>query len=206
MWTEAGEIIKAVAPVFTASAAVAAVLIGYKGLTKWQVEMLGKRKSELAEEVLSGFYQMRDIMSSIRSPNGYTGEGESRKCAANETPEMKAKLDQHFVTIERYKQHIEFFSTFRSKRYRMRALFGPSAEKAFTLMDEAVSSVITASRMLMMRVGPQLTQLDPKLSSKWDYAVWETGGENDLVAVKINEAVKLIEDVCRPILVLDGKK
>lgn len=204
MWTEAGEIIKAVAPIFTASAAVAATVIGYKGLTKWQTELLGKRKVELAEEVLSGFYQMRDIMSAIRSPGGFVGEGESRKAAENEAPEMKIKLDQQFVTIERYNRHIEFFAGLQAKRYRMRALFGPAAEQAFVLINEAIAKVITAARMRGMRVAQQWTTLDPKLSIELDHAVWEAGGENDIVSAKINEAVKLIESVCRPIL--EGKR
>ena len=129
MWTEAGEIIKAVAPIFTASAAVAATIIGYKGLTKWQTELLGKRKVELAEEVLADFYQLRDTMRAFRSPFGMTGEGAYRKGADNETPSEKEKLDARFATIERYNHHIEFFAKLNAKRYRMRALFGDAVDQ-----------------------------------------------------------------------------
>jgi hypothetical protein len=39
-----------------------------RGLGKWHVETVGKRRTELAEDVLSSFYQMRDIIGEIRSP------------------------------------------------------------------------------------------------------------------------------------------
>jgi hypothetical protein len=35
--------------------------IGYRGLTKWREERIGKRRVELAEDVLADFYQARDM-------------------------------------------------------------------------------------------------------------------------------------------------
>jgi hypothetical protein len=39
-----GEVIRAVAPVFTAGAACFGAYIGYRGLEKWRAETIGKRK------------------------------------------------------------------------------------------------------------------------------------------------------------------
>ena len=54
MWSEIGGAVLAIAPAFTAIAACYAAYIGYRGLTKWQAETLGKQRVELAENVLSG--------------------------------------------------------------------------------------------------------------------------------------------------------
>ena len=202
-WAEAGEVIKAIAPVFTAGAAIAATIIGYKGLTKWQAEMLGKRKTELAEEALASFYQFKDIMSSIRSPMASTDEGRSRRAGENETPQMKTKLDQRFTTLERYNQNIEFFATLNARRYRMKALFGPASDQAFKLKDEAIGQVISAAQMLLRRTAQEWQSYDPQLTNEWERAVWETGTVNDPVTIKIDEAIKLIEQLCSPIL--EGK-
>ena len=61
-WEVVGEMIKAVAPVFTAGAACSGAYIAYRGLTKWHAETVGKRRVELAEDVLADFYQARDII------------------------------------------------------------------------------------------------------------------------------------------------
>ncbi|MCA3564130.1 MAG: hypothetical protein IOC90_10145 [Methylocystis sp.] len=50
-----------------------------------------RRRQELAEELLSGFYEARDAMKSVRSPFGHSGEGSSRTRDENETAEEKRK-------------------------------------------------------------------------------------------------------------------
>jgi hypothetical protein len=67
-WSEVGEFIKAVAPVFTAAAACTAAWIGWRGLEKWRSETVGKRKAEIAEITLATIYEMEEILRSARSP------------------------------------------------------------------------------------------------------------------------------------------
>ena len=45
------------------------------GVNAWRREYIGKRRLELAEEVLSLFYEARDIIRYIRNPFGYIGRG-----------------------------------------------------------------------------------------------------------------------------------
>jgi len=45
-----------------------------------------KRRQDLAEEVLSSFYQMKDIIRAIRSPMSYEGEGKDRPKVEGERP------------------------------------------------------------------------------------------------------------------------
>jgi hypothetical protein len=58
-WSDIGEFIKAVAPMFTAVAACTGAWIGWCGLKKWRAETIGKRKAELAEDVIADFYEAR---------------------------------------------------------------------------------------------------------------------------------------------------
>jgi hypothetical protein len=52
--------------VITAITAVVSAVIALRGLNRWRAEAIGKRKAELAEDVLASFYQLRDIMTFAR--------------------------------------------------------------------------------------------------------------------------------------------
>lgn len=63
-------------------------------LTAWRREYIGKRNLELAEDILSLFYETRDVIGSIRSPLGFVGEGSTRKASPNESHEDKEVYDR----------------------------------------------------------------------------------------------------------------
>jgi hypothetical protein len=75
-WADVGEVFKAIGAIATGGAALWGALIAFRGLSKWQDETLGKRKTEIAEQVLSGFYQMRDVIRGVRSPAVWQGESD----------------------------------------------------------------------------------------------------------------------------------
>ena len=62
------EWISALANLMTGLAAVVAGWAGVRGLDAWRAELVGQRKTELAEEVLAGFYRVRDILTWARFP------------------------------------------------------------------------------------------------------------------------------------------
>ncbi len=108
-------------------AAIAVIL----GVGAWQREYVGKRKIELAEEVLALFYEARDAISYIRNIFGFVGEGNTRKADPNESPEDKKIHDDAYVVFERYNKHQEPFNKLYSMRYRYMARFGKDSAKPF---------------------------------------------------------------------------
>jgi hypothetical protein len=83
-------------------ALVGAAGVAVYGIDAWRRELSGKRKYELAEEVLALFYQARDHIAFLRMPFGSTVEGKSRKPVAGETTEQAKARDQAYVVYERY--------------------------------------------------------------------------------------------------------
>ncbi len=101
------------------------------GINAWRNEFVGKRRIELAEEVLVGFYEARDVIRIIRNPFGHVGEGSTRQAADGEPSEMKQILDNAYVVFERYEKHKEVFNRLQSLRYRFMAQFGADAARPF---------------------------------------------------------------------------
>ena len=131
-WSDAIHIIQS-------CAVIGASFVAIYGINAWRVEFVGKRRIELAEEVLVLFYQARDAIASMRNPMGYIGEGETRKPGPNETSEQKDDLNQAFVLIERYNKHIDAFSRLHALRYRFILQFGADASKPFDDLNRLVN-------------------------------------------------------------------
>jgi hypothetical protein len=75
------------------------------GINAWRREFVGKKRIDLAEEVLARFYEASDVIRIIRSPLGYVGEGSTRQAGENESPEAKQILDRAYVVFERYEKY-----------------------------------------------------------------------------------------------------
>ena len=75
------------------------------GVDAWKREFIGKRKIELAEEVLSKFFEVKDAVAFIRSPFVTSDEGKSRKHEASESAVVSELLDRGHVVFERYQKN-----------------------------------------------------------------------------------------------------
>ncbi len=189
-WSEIGEIIKAVAPVFTAGAACTGVWIGWRGLTKWRAETIGKRRTELAEMVLADFYRFEDVMRTVRSPLPLGDYG---------TPEMQVELQK--IPGQRLSENSEFLSQMRVRKHAFAALFGKQAafpfDEAHKLVELIDATHVTMSTFLEMRSNE-----DP--SKRAQFQAWEDviffrpDVTTDAVAQRIRRAVDEIEQTCRP--------
>ena len=200
MWTELGEIIKAVAPAITATAAAIGAYVGVKGINKWQAEAIGKKKIDLAEDVLAAFYDARDRIKFIRAVEGYAHEGEERKAPEGESNFQKRERDAAFVPLARYENHRQFFSELMAKRYRLRAQIGPRVDQPFNELQSVISKILTAARMLMRTAGARTESSEP-LRKEWLAAIYEM--DNDPISTRIDAAISDLEKVCQPIL--EGK-
>jgi hypothetical protein len=199
---EIAELVKAMSSIVTACAACFGAYIAYKGLTKWQIENIGKKKVDLAEELLASIYDARDRVSQVRSPLGYLGEGQTREQAKDETPEQKHALDTAFSTLERYNMHREFFATLNAKRYRAKALFGDALEEQFRELFSAINEVLFAAHDRMDDVRHRATDLDEV--NRLRRIVMGTGSAKDEIAVRIETAVRRTEGILRPIIEKGG--
>jgi len=186
---------------------ILASLFAIYGIDAWRREYVGKRRIELAEEVLALFYQARDIIGTIRSSFGYVGEGETRKPGPNENPEHKEALDQAYVLIERYNRHTEVFSRIHALRYRFMAQFGTDSMAPFEELNRVINELILSAR----RKARHSTQPERTLQSEEALErhhqefieierVYYSGFEDDPISPRVNKIVGDIERVCRSVI------
>jgi hypothetical protein len=155
-----------------------------------------KRRQDLAEELLSGFYQARNVLQAVRSPMSFEGEGAGRPRRDYENAAQARGRDTYFVPLARLKDHGEFLSGLMSKRYRAQAVVGPEIGRAFQTLHEVVVAVQVSADALI-----QMSGLDVETRRKFELDIWWTNLANDPLDQKVQSAVQTVEAVCRPILV-----
>jgi len=182
------------------------------GVNAWRHEFIGKRRIELAEEVLALFYEARDVISYIRNPFGYSGEGSSRKSSENESPEEKQIYDNAYVVVERYNKNQELFNKIYSMRYRFMAQFGKEASVPFDELRKIVNDIFISSRMLThhwkdqgRRTWKSEAEFNKHLEElhKYEAVFWEMSVDDDPIIPRVSAVISNIEDRCNAII---GKK
>src|SRR5690606_29855691 len=88
------------------------------GIISYKIEEKWKRKYELAEEVLTKFYEAEHVIRIIRSPFGNINEGKSRNKSKNESPEETKIYNNAYVTRERYENNKGSIEKLQSLKYR----------------------------------------------------------------------------------------
>lgn len=192
------ELAKAIPSVVTAITAVVGVVIAARGLNRWRAETIGKRKAELAEEVLADFYQARDIIIAARSPGSFGHEDTTRQKADWESEDDTRALNAYFTTAERLNNKREFFAQFHARRYRFIAHFGLEAGISYDELHSIYAEIVVAVRMLIMTYRQQSLGSFPQNRRAWEAIIGWAPPENDKIPERLDAIVSAIEKICRP--------
>ena len=181
--------------------AVAAVAIpAFLGLNTLRKQLIGKRKIELAEEVLTLSYTLQYAIKSARYPGSYSSEGTEREGRDQEPEAQRNRNDSYYAPISRLSQHSEEFSRLLSSSMRFRAYYGEQGQESLAAFNIVRNKIYGAVGMLINK--SQEERVSSKLIEKWHNTIWDmsTEDEPDEINLQINDAVAEIERICRPIL------
>ncbi|WP_287584059.1 hypothetical protein [Candidatus Borrarchaeum sp.] len=178
------------------------------GIGSWHREYKGKRQAELAEEVLSLFYEARDAIKHIRNPFSHAGEGATRKQSENESADEKKAYDQAYVVFERYNANLELFNRLHSLRYRFMTQFGEGSAKPFVELRKILNEIFASAQTLANLWAKQRTFFRTDQASKEHFEFkekleaifWEGLADEDPINPKLEKCVQDIEVMCRGIL------
>jgi len=159
-----------------------------------------KRKTEFAETVLADFYQVKDIISGIRSPGSFGNEGQSRPREPWETESDTRKLNNYFIVIERLEKKSEFFSQFIARRYQFIAMFGPEAAKPYDDLWKVRADIIISVRMLLQTHQRRDLGSIPEDRKAWETTMGWLHAAQDPIDMRINQIIDVVELICRPVI------
>ena len=188
---------------------IIASIVAILSISEWRRETKWKRKYELAEEVLSTFYDISDKFEIIRSPAGHLGEGETRKKNINETPEESKILDQAYVVFERYEKEKEPFIKLMSLKSRFMVLFGKEAVEPFNEIFKLRNTLFIAATRLGRRYWKDQgrRQFDEKQfekhlkeMEKQEAIFWSDLSDEDEFKKQVDLTICKIENICRNII------
>ncbi|NVM53142.1 MAG: hypothetical protein HWN66_05525 [Candidatus Helarchaeota archaeon] len=190
-------------------AVIAAALVAIYGISSWRREMKGRKEYELAEEVLTLFYEAKDKISAIRNPLSWSGEGQSRKASPEEKPEEKEAFDRAHIVFERYQRYQETFNRLHALHYRFKTIFGRDKVKPFDDLNKIVRDIHTAATMLghyWVRLSKTHLPMNEreydrliKNIQEYETVIW-AGFDPDPIAPKVESLIEEIEKICEPIL------
>lgn len=181
-------------------ASVAAVL----GINAWKREHLGKRRIELAEEVLVNLYKAQEVLERIRQPHFQPGEGSTRIGHVDETERERELYNTAFIIMERYNKNIETFKPIYALQYKFKAVFGPEDYKVF----EEFKSVFWTIREAFIQRANLLKERDQIGESSQKLLDWEelwrvnariyeaSDGGDDPIARQIANVIAKVEKIC----------
>ncbi len=192
--------------IITAVSVAIAALAFVIGVNAWRREFVGKRRIELAEDVLALFYEAQDAIREIRNPFSDGREGKTRKRSEHEMEEESQLLDQAYVVFERYQKREKLFAELRSLKYRVMATFGSNAGESFDELYGIINEIFTAANILgtyywqrqgRVRMSEEEFKKHLEQMHKYEAIFWFKGEENDEVTPRVQKTVEKIEAIAR---------
>lgn len=191
--------------ILQAGSIIGAAWMAIWGISAWRREMIGRKKADLAENVLAAFFEAQDIFISARHPFAFGNEGRSRPRDDNENDDDAHHLDSFYVPIERIEKHNEFFAKLEASKYRFMTLFGSEAVLPFHEIRGVRNEIVSAAVSLIrrhkaLRGRDQFPERDQNRIRELEEIIWSVGQDDDPLKNRIENAVSSIEQTCRPIL------
>jgi hypothetical protein len=182
----------------TALAGLAALMAGWaaiRGFDAWRAETVGRRKTELAEEVLAQFYRARDVLIWARLPDRPLDLGPQ-----DDDPDKRHH--SHASPIERLTQESALFSELQASRYRFMAYFGEDSAHPFEQIRAIHGEVMSSAQSLIRDPNGLASDAD---RDRWKDAIGWVEAEDDTLARRLADTIAEVEHVCRP-LIADQKR
>jgi hypothetical protein len=187
------EWISAAGGLVTGLAALVGGWAALRGLDTWRSELVGRRKTELADEVLAQVYRARDVLTWARTP--VVGEGVGPEWTANSVSWNQALS----APIERITEESELFSQLHANRYRFIAYFGETASSAFEEIRSVHAEVVAAAGELV-RDSADSASAGEAQREIWQGAIGWGQREDDGIPARLDNALRQIEQICLPMI------
>lgn len=199
-------------PAVSAMATIGAALVAVWGIMTWRREHVGKKRIDLAEDVLALAYEAKDFYEAVRMPLGREGDGSSRQKLLDEIEAETRMLNEAFIQIERCNNRPDLFPKLRTLRYRFMAQNGRDAGKLLEELSNVRHDISRPYWKLLLRINHLRRKHSSKrgsakynddLNEIWEEIAREIDGfddeasdTEDAVLRKVDQLVLDIEKIC----------
>ncbi len=175
------------------------------GLVGWRIQLIGKRRTELAEEALLVFANAVDAMASVRAPMSFAGEHEALREELGKLGYKKLPGEGYQIILRRLEKSNERFAELRRLQLLCRYHFGEAAHDAFEKLNSARHQVWVAAYM-GATTGDEVppTQENLRRSQSWQEAIWAGAAQPDTIADAVGAAQRDLEAILTPHLRADA--
>jgi hypothetical protein len=202
------EVVEGLGKVLSALSPIVTVLLAIFGVFVWRLQLVAKRRFELAEEALVNTHAVVYALEAIRSPFSWNTEGRTRKQGENETPDQKEKLDQAFVPFERMNAYADRFSALAKSSLLMEAHFEKAVADNMRVLLAARGRIGNAANMIRMLSDQQMSGATTKTYHQMHAILYATGKRDpdhamldDVMTEEIHSARDAIAAELKPYLV-----
>ena len=186
------------------------IWVAIYGIDSWRREHRGKREIELAEDVLTLFYEARDAIKYMRHPVSSADEWSDVEKSPNETEaQWQARKDAN-VAYKRYNDRKDLFNKIYAMRYRFMAQIGPAQAQPFEDLNQIVHNILISAQLLA-RLWPrdyfhtkEQYEQHQKRVEKYEAVFWEGLQEDDPINPKLEAIIESMEKTCREIITGKG--
>lgn len=192
MLLEIGNWLAPDAPSFISSVATVTIaIVAVLSFRKWHKQTVGKRKIELAEDILADIYRVKDVFIWARFPVGYSDESSARLRDERESEGDSSMKDAYFRTVARLDKEGELFSRLQSKKYRSMAFYGKHTGQYFDDIKAIHSRIVTSAEMLINHHN-SMTYDEIK---EWKKVIWHHGkNKEDDIYLEIDRIIGRFEN------------
>ena len=204
-------VLPAVSSLATVVATIVAAGTAIWGICAWRREHTGKRRIDLAEDVLALVYEINDVLVSVRSPLGHSEEGQTCQSMPDATDKEKAMLCTAYIPIERCNSRRDLFARIRSLRYRFMALNGKDAGIPFEKLNSirrGLARPFYSMQIRLKELHRKIKTTDPAEYDKMLDELWEDWNDkkdseefneegDDLVLKECGIVIAKFEVLCR---------
>ncbi len=160
----------------------------WRGVHAWRAEVVGRRKAELAEEVLAQFYRARDALVWARLPAHVPGADALHGSAASIS-----------APVERLTEESQLFSELQASRYRFMAYFGVGAARPFDEVRAIHAEVVRSAEELARDAGDAGDDAHDRRTG-WRRSIGWGATTGDQLARRLEKVILDIEQACRPLI------
>jgi hypothetical protein len=212
-WAATGTMLQGWGALLGAVSIGAAAWIGRNTFESWRQQKLAERRIEQAERILTATYKVRRGLAYVRSPMMMAHEfaaaeeklkenGEWEKIVGGDRERDRFRTTQAY--LNRLSSTIEDRKLMEECQPMARALFSENLEQAIEKLNRQFQTV----RIYVDANHNARTGADKDHRAKIESTIWSgyPSPDDNEMDQTITAQVKLIEDICLPVLRLEGPK